>query len=248
MDNIFRKEYTVGPTDVDCYQTLKPSRMLLFIQDISGLHSEAISYSYEALAQKGIFWAIIRHRVQVTRMPRENETIYMETWPMPTTRVAYPRSTVAFDKDGNELFRSICLWVLMDLNNRSMLIPKNSGVEVMGITTGTELAIPKSLLPKPLSCVHSRQVVYSDLDRNGHMNNARYMDWVDDLMPSAFHKHHPMKDLTLCYINEALEQQRLDLTWELSEEGLMQVDIHRDQEEDPSNYDRIFAAKILYEI
>jgi acyl-ACP thioesterase len=172
----------------------------------------------------------------------------METWPMPTTRVAYPRSTVAFDKDGNELFRSICLWVLMDLNNRSMLIPKNSGVEVMGITTGTELAMPKSLLPKPLSCVHSRQVVYSDLDRNGHMNNARYMDWVDDLMPSAFHKHHPMKDLTLCYINEALEQQRLDMTWELSEEGLMQVDIHRDQEEDPSNYDRIFAAKILYEI
>ena len=247
MDNIFRKDYVIGPTDVDRYQQLKPSRMLLFIQDISGLHSEALSFSYESLAQRGIFWAVIRHRVQITRMPKEKEIIRMETWPMPTTRVAYPRSTVAYDQQGNELFRSICLWVLMDLNNRSMLIPKNSGIDITGITTGTELPTPKSLLPKPLCRITSRQVVYSDLDRNGHMNNARYLDWIDDLTPSSFHEAHPMKELTMCYINEALEQQTLDLTWELQENGELQVDIHRSKEDPNQDYDRIFAAKILFE-
>ena len=245
MDNIYRKEYRISPTDVDRYQRLKPSRMLLYIQDIAGLHSESISFSYEELAKRGIFWAVIRHRLQITRIPMEKETIYLETWPMPTTRVAYPRSTIAYDDQGNELFRSICLWVLMDLNNRSMLIPKNSGIEIDGTLRGTELAIPKSLLPKPLSQVTPRTVVYSDLDRNGHMNNARYLDWIQDLMPSEFHLHHPIRDITMCYINEALEQQNLNLTWEQNEDGLMQVDIHRNRED--QDYDRIFAAKILFE-
>ena len=86
---------TVGATDVDCYQRLKPSRLLLYVQDISGLHSDRLGYTYDGMAKQGIFWAVIRHRVEVTRMPMEKETIRMETWPMPTTRVAYPRCTVA---------------------------------------------------------------------------------------------------------------------------------------------------------
>ena len=46
---------------------------------------------------------------------------------------------------------------------------------------------------------------------------------------------------------ETLEQQILDLNWELSEEGLMQVDIHRKKEEDPQDHQRIFAARIQFE-
>ena len=247
MESIFSKNYVIGPTDVDRYQRLKPSRLLLYIQQIAGLHSNMISLTYEEMAQQGIFWAVIRHKVQITRMPMEKETIRLETWPMPTTRVAYPRSTVGYDEQGHELFRSICLWVLMDLNNRTMLIPKNSSIQIDGTLRGTELAIPRSLLPKPLGRVDTRKVVYSDLDRNGHMNNARYLDWLQDLLPSEFHLQHPMKELTMCYINEALEQQQLDLNWEISEDGQFQVDIHRNKQDLTDDYDRIFAAKILYE-
>jgi acyl-ACP thioesterase len=247
MKEIYEKEYVVGPTDVDCHQRLKPSRLLLYVQDISGLHSEQLSFSYEHLAEQGIFWAVIRHRIQITRLPMEKETIRLETWPMPTTRVAYPRSTVAYDAQGRELFRSICLWVLMDIKNRSMLIPKKSGIHIQGTVRGIELEPPGSLLPKDLKQVDFRRVLYSDLDRNRHMNNARYLDWVQDLLPSQFHWEHPMKEITLSYINEALEQQTLDLNWELSEEGLMQVDIHRKKEEDPEDHHRIFAARIQFE-
>lgn len=241
---IFKKEYTIGATDVDPFQRLKPSRLLLYIQQISGLHSDTLSYTYDSMAQHGIFWAVIRHRVKINRLPMEGETIYMETWPMPTTRVAYPRATVAYDAEGKELFSSICLWILMDLNNRSMLIPRRSGVEIEGIVRGIELPIPGSLLPKPFEQTESRRVVFSDLDRNGHMNNARYMDWLQDLLPSEYHQEHPMEEMTLCYINEALEHQNLDLTWDLGEDGLLQLDIHRNKE--AGEYDRIFAAKVKY--
>ena len=246
MSTSYRKEFRVRPTEVDRYGRLKPSAMLLYIQQIAGEHSDSYSLTYDALAQQGIFWAVIRHKIEITRLPKENETVTLETWPMPTTRVAYPRSTVAYDEQGNVLFRSICLWILMDLNNRSMLVPGKSGVDVEGFIRGDELSTPKSLLPKPLQQHKARQVVFSDLDRNGHMNNARYLDWVQDLLPSDHHREHPMKELSMCYINEALETQQLDLTWDRDEEGNLHVDIHRSKEDQTEDYDRIFAARIKY--
>ena len=247
MGTSHRKEFHIRPTEVDRYGRLKPSAMLLYIQQTAGEHSDSFDLTYDALAQRGIFWAVIRHKIEVTRLPMENEKITLETWPMPTTRVAFPRSTVAYDEQGNVLFRSICLWILMDLNNRSMLVPGKSGVNVEGFIRGDELSTPKSLLPMALKETISRQVVFSDLDRNGHMNNARYLDWVQDLLPSEYHRDHPLKELTMCYINEALETQKLDLNWEQDADGILHVDIHRSKENGTEDYDRIFSAKVIYE-
>ena len=72
-------------------------------------------------------WAVTRHRVQITRLPKSGETIRVETWAMPTTRVAYPRSVVAYDEKGQELFRSITLWVLMNMDTRAMIQPGQTG-------------------------------------------------------------------------------------------------------------------------
>ena len=245
MEPIYRQTFQIAPTDVDRFGRLKPSMMLLYAQEVAGHHSDLLSLTYEGLAARGMFWAIIRNRIAVTRIPTEGQTITLETWPMPTTRTAYPRSTVAYDAEGRELFRSVSLWVLMDLNQRTMILPGKSGVDVPGTLTGTELEAPKSLSPKALEGRARRRVSYTDLDRNGHMNNARYLDWISDLMPSAFHREHVLSDVTLCYLNEAREGQELDVTWDFSEEGELLVDIRRPKGED---FDRIFSAKLTHSV
>ena len=247
MEPIYRMQVKIAPTDVDCFGRLKPSIMLLYIQSISELHSGALDYTYEELASRGIFWAVIRNRVRITRMPRTDEVITLESWPMPTTRVAYPRSTVAYDSQGNELFRSVCLWVLMDLKNRSMLLPGKSGVDVRGILRGGELEAPGSLIPRPHANIRRRPVCFTDLDRNGHFNNAKFLNWIDDLLPSQFHRDHPMKELPLVYINEAREGHNLDVSWDLDENGLLQVEFQREKADNPEDHDRIFAARIQFD-
>ena len=247
MEPIYRQKFHIDPVAVDCFGRLKPSMLLLYAQEVAGHHSDLLSFTYDALASRGLFWAIIRNRVSITHLPREHEDITIETWPMPTTRTAYPRSTIAYDADGNELFRSVSLWVLMDRENRSMILPGKSGVQLEGTLRGLELAPPRSLAPRPLGSCSRRQVLFSDLDVNGHMNNTRYLDWLMDLLPSDFHRTHSVKDFTLCYMNEALEGQGLDLTWEVDETGALQVDIHRDKGDAAPDFDRIFAARIEFE-
>ena len=216
---------------------------LFYVQVVAGRHFDRISMDYDALAQKGMIWAIIRQKVQITRIPQRGETIRVETWPMPTTRVAYPRSVVAYDADGNEVFRSISIWVLMDIRSRSMILPGKSGVSVVGTLRGNELTAPNALPAKNLLNHRSRSVGFTDLDRNGHMNNTKYMDWIDDLIPSAFHQEHDLKELTVCYMSEAREGQELSMQWGFLEDGALQVDAHRVTGEKD---ERIFSARLTF--
>ena len=247
MEPIYVQEFDITDNTVDCFGRLKPSMILFFAQEVAGQHCNSLSVDYDTLAAKRMFWAVTRHRVQITRMPRRGETIRIETWPMPTTRVAYPRSVVAYDEAGNECFRAITLWVLMDIEKRSLVLPGRSGIEVPGITRGTELPVPGSILPTPAQQTMERRVVYSELDRNGHMNNTRYMEWCGDLLPSTFHGTHTPQEFTICYHAESLEGDALDIHYQMAEGGLFQVDAWRESDTDAAGHHRIFTAQIQYE-
>lgn len=244
MQPIYTREFEITDNMVDRYGILRPSAVLFFAQEVAGEHCKALAVDYDTLARQRMFWAVTRHRVQITRMPRRGERIRLETWHMPTTRVAYPRSLVAYDSQGNECFRSIALWVLMDLDTRNMILPGKSGIELVGSLRGTELASPTGVMSRVLSNHRPRTVCFTDLDRNGHMNNTRYLDWIDDLLPSAFHFEHTLKEFTVCYLSEAREGQTLDMGWDITQEGVLQVDALRHGE---ARDQRVFCAKMLFD-
>ena len=245
MEPIFKKDYAVTDAAVDCFGRLKLSTLLYFCQDVAGQHCLLLGADYDTLAEKNLMWAIIRQKVQITRLPRSGETIRIETWPMPTTRTCFPRSTVAYDEEGRELFRAIGMWVLMDQTSRTMVLPGKSGVTVDGLLTGTELASPGSLTPRQMEQLVCRHVRYTDLDRNGHMNNTRYLEWLADLLPSAFHRDHTAREFTVCYHAEAREDEQLHLNWQISQEGLLQVESWR-EDSGSEGFHRVFAAQVLY--
>jgi hypothetical protein len=125
-----------------------------------------------------------------------------------------------------------------------MVLPGKSGVTVEGILRGCELATPASLFPMQQGNAVSRQVCSMDLDRNGHMNNCRYLDWIVDLMPSELLSGHPIREFTLCYLNEAREKDRLELHWQIDDDGIFRVEGQREEGTDSPGHSRVFAAQL----
>ena len=245
MELIYRKQFSVTDLHVDCFLRLKPSVLLYFAQEVAGDHAMELGSGWDTLNEKHLFWAVIRHKVQITRLPVSGETVTVETWPLPATRVAYPRATIAYDAEGKELFRTMALWVLMDTESRAMVLPGKSGVDVPGIVRGLEADTPASITPKPLEHTAPRRVGYALLDRNGHMNNTRYLDWLDDLLPSDFHAAHTIRELTICYLAEAREGQSLEMNWEIGEDAAFHVESRR-RETDGTEH-RVFAANVSFD-
>ena len=246
MEPTYQQTFHINDHHSDRYGRLKPGSLLYFIQEVAGIHGASLGVDHETLAKKNLFWAILRTRVQITRLPQNGENITLKTWPMPATRVAYPRSVVAFDEAGNEIFRGISIWVLMDMTSRAMVLPGKSGVSLAGSIQGGELAIPGSLVPRTMENMDSRAVRFTDLDVNGHMNNTKYFEWIWDLLPSQFHQDNPLRELVICYLSEAREGQNLTMNWEFSD-GVFQVEGTRENEEPGKNPHRVFAAKVLFD-
>ncbi len=246
MDTVFQQSFPIESVHVDCFGRAKTSALLYFAQETAGAHCARLALDYNTLAKQNLFWAVIRNRVQITRLPVLGETITVKTWPMPTTRSSFPRSTVACDEKGNELFRCISLWVLMDKESRAMVLPGKSNIALTGTLRGGELTAPGSIAPKPLENATVRRVGYTELDRNGHMNNTRYLDWIADLFPSRFHKAHPVRDFTICYLSEIREGQEISLHWQVLEDACLQVDGYRAAENDAKKQTRIFSAQLYF--
>jgi acyl-ACP thioesterase len=47
------------------------------------------------------------------------------------------------------------------------------------------------------------QVTYGDLDRNEHVNNVRYIDWILNGLPLDYLKTHELKEMEVNYLSEA---------------------------------------------
>ena len=242
MSHIFRKTYTVDDHATDRYDRLRPSMLLFYIQDAATSHCAELGMEWNTMATKGMFWAVTRTKVEIDRMPNHGEKVTVVTWPMANTRVAYPRATEMYDENGRLLLRCVSLWVLMDLEKRSMILPGKSGLDFCGADLGTELKPPTGLPTFQGNHSACRRVRYSDLDINGHLNNARYLDWVADLTDSNFHRNHCLKQMVICYLSEAREGQEIDQEWTWDgEENTLNVQLRREQE-------RVFSAKLTYNI
>lgn len=244
---MYKKTFTVSDADVDCFLKLKASALFYYAQEVAGQHSAQLGASWEELSEKNLFWALIRTFVEVRRLPVLGETVTVETWPMPATRVAYPRATVARDAHGQELFRMHSLWVLMDKNTRTMVLPGKSGINVPGECFGTEAPAPGSLPAKPVEHTKCRTVQFSELDRNLHLNNTHYIEYMADLLPGSFHKTHTLTDATVSYLAEVREGERLRLGWNLTDSGELYVDAYRVNSRDEAT-ERVFSGRLRYSV
>ncbi len=245
MDLLFEQQIAVKDCDFDEYGSFRLSALLHYAQKAAGGHCNQLGLDWDSMAAKDLFWAVLRHRVSVSRLPKAGETIRLQTWPMPATRAAYPRSVRALDAEGNRLFDVVSLWVLMNTQTRAMVLPGKSGVEVPGILRGDEPAAPGSLMPGSHENTVLWVVAEKDLDINGHVNNAKYLDHAEALAGSFRQTHNP-KELTVCYLAEARLGQEIVLHWTLTDDGVLSVDGTRSKAEDPEKTERVFSAKIRY--
>ena len=246
MELVHKKEFTVQHIHLDCFGRVKPSVMLHFIMRTVSDQCTQLGVSWDDIRPLGLIWVVGRSRLQITRAPRLNEHLIVETWPMPATRSAFPRAAVVKTDKGEELYRCTTLWALVNKTTRRLVLPGDSGVTFPGCTLGGELPVPNSFAALPLGEVSSRKVCFSELDLNGHMNNTKYLDWVNDLLSSQFHKEHTFKDVNVCYLSEALEGQTVKLSLNHLEDGSLQVDGLRPETDVADKKSRVFSVHVKF--
>jgi medium-chain acyl-[acyl-carrier-protein] hydrolase len=145
---------------------------------------------------------VTQYRLNVQRLPEYDSLVTLLSWPGKTMHLYFPRYFRLQDEKGKVLLDAVSLWVLIDEKTRSIVFPEDHGIEIPETLTGFELPLPGRLRREETASSHSFTVPYSYVDLNGHMNNARYYDLAQDIMPEEL-RRRKLASLSSEYIGEA---------------------------------------------
>lgn len=202
MSGVYEKQFCVLSSDCDMWRRMRLSALFRYLQDAAGAHAEELGGGHARTLDRGFLWVLARIRLEAARLPAYDETVTLRTWPGPMAHAVYPRHYVIEDAGGGVLLRAASMWLLMDAESRRMAFPKQTGVTVEGRVCGGELALPAPLRLPELENRTVRTARYSDVDVNGHVNNTRYLDWMDDLYSPEFHRDHELRVFQINFSSE----------------------------------------------
>ena len=223
---VFTIHSLVTSTDTDMDRRQKPSSMFGVFQDIAAAHARNLGADVRWLYDEfNLAWILMRIRLEIDTYPLLGQEMTVETWPQ-TPRALYERDYVMRDTEGNALVRAASTWIIMDLGTRE--IKRDMFLDYKGIELKKERALGKGvdrLKPqKSAQIIFTKEIHYSDIDYNLHVNNSKYVDIIMDAFPFDIYVKNEIKAIEVHYVNEIGPGEHMRVRRQRIEKGKYYID------------------------
>ena len=217
-EDILSRELRIPCFMFDCAARLRPAAFMDIAQELAALGSERCGFADGDLAPHGLVWILARMSVRFDRIPLRLDTVTAQTWHRGLDGPFFVRDYRLLAADGTPAASSTSSWIIMDMRTRRIvrgdriadLIPSDPEFDIAALP---ELS-PRLYAPDKSSFVDAgeRLVLYSDLDYNGHVNNARYTVWALDALPLELVSSHTVRSIDVNFNREVLPGSTVKLS------------------------------------
>lgn len=204
---------------IPCYNTdmswrLKPAAFMDLAQEAANLHATRLGFGYDEMIESKSAWVLSRMRVVFEDTPKWREEVSLMTWHKGLDRLFFLRDFLMTDKEGNPKIKATTSWLVINLQTRRLVRdPKLLDEGTICSDNVLENPADKVVMPKDAEpqLIVEHAVGYSDLDMNGHANNARYMQWAMDAVNYEISSVKPVKEFTINFNHEVKPQETVSI-------------------------------------
>lgn len=199
------QQYIVPCYDTDASWRLKPTSFMNLAQEAAGQHAVHLGFGYDDLIKTNTAWILSRVHIQFVDTPKWRDELTLTTWHKGVNRLFYLRDFILKDAQGNPKVKATTSWLVLNLETRRLVrdpeLMEDGTVNPEHVieTPADKVQMPKDVEPV-LALEHV--VAYSDVDMNGHSNNAMYMQWAMDAVEYELASSRPVKELTINFNHE----------------------------------------------
>ena len=204
MENIVSYcDLTIECQEADYQGNYRISSLLSKLSDLATKNAVEVGIWRPELGERYGF-VLAKETLILKRPIKIDEKIRLKTRAAACKRIQFTRNYWVEDENGDEIASVYSLWTLIDLEKRRITKPDKAGIIMPEIksydyTIEEYHEIIKEL---PLDYVMERQVLYSDVDVNQHMNNSRYIEWAFDAVGLRIFEQHYFKEVSILYKQE----------------------------------------------
>lgn len=198
---------------IPCYQTdsakmLKPASFMDLAQEAANRHADILGFGYDDLSETKTLWVLSRMHVIFHRHPVWREEVDLLTWHKGPSKMFYLRDFRLTDKDGLALVEATTSWLVIDASTRRIVRGTALMADESDGAAGRDDAIAdpcvKVQMPREAhpELVGKHRVSYSDVDLNGHSNNAMYVVWAMDAVDYDMVSSRPLREMKINFSHE----------------------------------------------
>ncbi|MGT2932849.1 acyl-ACP thioesterase domain-containing protein [Streptococcus catagoni] len=198
------KEKLTLPFDLcDVKHDAKLSSFLAYCLALSGKQSRLLKRSDEYILERyELVWIITDYEMTFERLPRFNESVWIETEATSYNKFFCYRQFRIFDADNHQIADILTHFALMSPESRKVAPIPVEIVEPFQSEFIKKLKRVARMDPLGEAEEKIYQVRYYDIDMNGHVNNSKYLDWIYDVLGYEFLHHHRPSSVQLKYVKE----------------------------------------------
>ncbi|TPR24226.1 acyl-ACP thioesterase [Apilactobacillus micheneri] len=200
----YSEKHRVTYYEADFTKRMTLAMMLDVIILASEDHSDYLGVGADFVRKFGVTWIVIQYNVDINRMPTVDEEITVTTKSKSYNKYFAYREFKIKDENGDLLVHMTGLWAVMNYEARRIASIPSEIVTPFGAEKVNK--VPKLMKPLKVDLDNSNHrrfsVRYTDIDSNKHVNNAHYMDWMINVLPSEFLTTHSPVHFDLRYENE----------------------------------------------
>lgn len=192
--------------EFDFNERIKPSAVMEYFQDLATVHAAEIGIGYEEMKARDLCWVLNRLSAVIDCAPYLGQEIVITTYPHKPGIADAVRDYYITDINGKSLIRGTSRWCVLDTKSKRVrrCAPLFSYSDDMyrpdfAVSNGNPQLITDNTGDV---AVTADRVRITDLDRNGHMNNARYADIVVNACDYAFYATHTIKEFHFNFLSE----------------------------------------------
>lgn len=199
------ERFTIYTFQEDATGTATIQSLCEYMQEAAGNHAALLGLSIEKLHSEGVAWVLARMRVVPESLPKVHDTVEITTWPVGVEGLQYRRDFIVRDGSEAVLLRAVSHWVVVSLATRKVGRVPAFIAEVALDNAETVMQDEKRRFPE-VAEGYERAVFtarLSDIDRNLHVNNVRYMDWLIESVPAPVREESVLADMEIMYKAES---------------------------------------------
>ena len=210
-------DYYIRSSECDMYDLVHTDVLFSLLQEAADIGAEKAGISYKIMDRLQCAWVLSRVSLRLQRSPGVKERVRIYTWQSGMDRINFFRDFYLFDADGEALGAARSSWNVVSISEHKLLPPSailegrvNPFLHDFHAFTADPVRVRANFADFTAAPPLFRLIGFSDIDRNSHVNNTRYIAMCRDAADNLG-LNGPLVSIDINYIAELVKGQQAEI-------------------------------------
>ena len=215
---LYETKFYVHAVDTDLKDKIRPASVLSYFQDAASVNAVELGVGYHDLLDLNLYWVILYEEFEILKDIEWGEVVRTRTWPKSRTRLEFEREYELRNNQDELLVKGISTWCVISTETRRLergdsVIFKGEYYDYTNYHEKLNRKMKLQITEPDMT--YDYKVLYTDLDHNLHLNNAKYLDVIYNMHAND----KKVKKVRISFVNEAHVGETLHILYKHEEQG-----------------------------